>query len=224
MLITSHGQCIYCKQNIAQSAMTRHLQTHLTSLQKNAASEELQTYCHIEVKAHVYFLHFLISGKEELEILDDALRDIWLECCGHMSGFFNNKEEIEVDELVQNVLLPKTKLKYIYDYGTSTTLEIIAHKHYELPAQEDIELLTRNEPLKIMCNGCNENAAVEICIGCSYRNDGYLCKLCMKKHKKTCDELEDFGKLPVVNSPRVGDCGYTGGSADRARDGYYKEK
>jgi hypothetical protein len=45
-----------------------------------------------------------------------------------------------------------------------------------------------------------------------------------KKVEKTCADFEEFARMPVVHSPRMGVCGYTGGIIDAERDGPYKEQ
>ena len=42
------------------------------------------------------------------------------------------------------------------------------------------------------------------------------------KHSEICDDFEDYAEMPVVNSPRMGECGYSGGEIDTERDGPYK--
>ena len=63
--------------------------------------------------------------------------------------------------------------------------------------------LARNLPPKILC-ACGE-LATQVCGQCNYDATSWLCKKCAAKHE--CGE-EMF--LPVVNSPRVGVCAYTG--------------
>jgi hypothetical protein len=154
------------------------------------------------------------------------LRDIWLECCGHDSGFrINRGEEIEMDKIVGNVLTPKTKILHDYDYGTTTRTFIKSIKVYDLGFDDDdIILLSRNEPLKIMCSVCNKKAATVLCSVCLWEGDSFFCTTCAKKHAKTCDDFDDYARMDVVNSPRMGECGYEGGSFDKERDGVYKER
>jgi hypothetical protein len=54
------------------------------------------------------------------------------------------------------------------------------------------------------CVVCGQEAT-QVCTQCIYENEGWLCDACAPEH--ACgDEL----CLPVVNSPRVGMCGYAG--------------
>jgi hypothetical protein len=39
---------------------------------------------------------------------------------------------------------------------------------------------------------------------------------------KKCSDFDDYAAMPIVNSPRAGVCGYTGGTIDKERDGAYK--
>jgi hypothetical protein len=70
---------------------------------------------------------------------------------------------------------------------------------------KEIRVLARNEPPPIPCDECGDEVATQICMECSWSGKGWLCEQCSQTH--SCDE-EMF--LPVVNSPRVGVCAYSG--------------
>ncbi|MFB6372110.1 MAG: hypothetical protein ABEN55_03120, partial [Bradymonadaceae bacterium] len=54
------------------------------------------------------------------------------------------------------------------------------------------------------CEVCGERAT-QICSNCFVRGDGFVCE----RHREDHDcEYPTF--LPVLNSPRMGICGYTG--------------
>jgi hypothetical protein len=93
---------------------------------------------------------------------------------------------------------------YEYDFGSTTelTLKVVA-KRDGVMKRNAIRLLARNQPPDIRCQ-CGK-PAVWVCGECSWEPSGWLCKACGKKH-----ECGDEMFLPVVNSPRVGVCGYTG--------------
>lgn len=89
--------------------------------------------------------------------------------------------------------------------------------------KKDLVLLSRNEPLQFMCDICKEKPAVEICTTHMYTTDQYMfCSSCSKKHARKCDDFKDYSGMPVVNSPHMAVCGYTGGTIDVERDGVYK--
>jgi hypothetical protein len=157
-----------------------------------------------------------------MKIIDGFLRDIWLECCGHLSEFRNNKIKVKKKALVEDVFQPKVKIYHDYDFGTTTRVFLNAKKQYQLNLEKRIILLSRNEPLKLMCTLCKEQPAINICTVCCYQEMAFFCKKCSKKHAKTCEDFADYGEMPIVNSPRMGQCGYTGGRIDIKRDGVYK--
>ena len=68
-----------------------------------------------------------------------------------------------------------------------------------------IKLIARNEMPSIKCK-CGKDAKW-VCSECFYNNPekAFLCDVCAKKHECGEDML-----LPVVNSPRIGLCGYEG--------------
>jgi len=172
-----------------------------------------------------YWMHLEAPANATLEDLDDFLRDIWLECCGHMSAFTiqstrymtgGGLDSIWVDidfslgEKPMNIALSKVlfqglKFHYEYDFGTTTelALKVVAEREGEI-AGKPIQLLARNEPPLILCEECGK-IATQVCTECIWDDKGWLCDKCARKHE--CDE-DMF--LPVVNSPRVGMCGYTG--------------
>jgi hypothetical protein len=51
-----------------------------------------------------------------------------------------------------------------------------------------------------------------------YDAENTFCAKCAKKHAKTCVDFDDYAAMPIVNSPRMGVCGYEGGTIDKKRD------
>lgn len=192
--------------------------------------------------ANPYFLNLWIDGNSTSNDVDDFLRDIWLECCGHMSGFTNPKKQktrrnfnfFELDELPKNdfqksledindEILNNIKTKEVlhkdlllnYDYGSTTSLQLTVAGEYPVQADTEIVLLSRNEPCEILCSHCGKKAATKICTDCMHHGDAVFCTKCTKIHAKSCSE---YVTLPVVNSPRMGICSYEGGRIDTERD------
>ena len=64
--------------------------------------------------------------------------------------------------------------------------------------------LARNDPPPIVCEVCGK-PAVQVCSQCIYSGEGWVCD----EHAADHPYGEEM-MLPVVNSPRVGMCGYTG--------------
>jgi hypothetical protein len=71
-------------------------------------------------------------------------------------------------------------------------------------ASKSIQILARNAPPLITCEICGEIAPL-VCAQCIWSDEGWLCDKCAGEHKCGEEML-----LPLVNSPRVGMCGYTG--------------
>ena len=168
----------------------------------------------------MYWLHLEASANAALDDLDAFLRDTWLECCGHLSAFkiggrsFSSNpdpagwwtDDEGTDTKLGKVLSPGMTFSYEYDFGSTTELTIKVASEREGPATgEPVKLLARNDAPEIPCSYCGKPAS-SVCAECVWEPDaGWVCDECARGHP--CGE-EMF--LPVVNSPRVGVCGYAG--------------
>lgn len=232
--LKSEGKCVYCEKMYSQSGMSRHLSTHLKAIEKEKATRK-KAY-HLKVTAAEMFLHLLVDGQLTFGELDNFLRAIWLECCGHMSSFEVKGKQYEYgwdalefgenqDQKVSKVFKKGVEIVYQYDFGSTTRLDLKVLNEYKINAElEGVELLSRNEPLEIGCHACGKNSPVVICNVCMYSGPSFFCKSCAKKHEKTCDDFAEYAKIPVVNSPRMGVCAYEGGQIDTERDGPFSNK
>jgi hypothetical protein len=99
-----------------------------------------------------------------------------------------------------------SKLEYEYDFGSTTALtgELIGKRHGSI-CRAPVRLLARNEPLVWPCADC-EAPATLVCPYCIDSDDGLFCDAHAGVHEHADEEVY----LPVVNSPRMGVCGYTG--------------
>lgn len=222
----STGTCNLCGKGFAKNIMSRHLKK---CLQEQAASPggKTQKTFWINVWGTYlpdYWLHLEMPASAKLADLDQFLRDIWLECCGHLSAFSINEQRYEVSvdpdydywgERPKNmksrfytVLKPGLKFDHEYDFGTTTELSLKVVAEQERAGQsKEIRVLARNNPPDIRCFKCDK-PATQVCSQCIYEGPkAWLCEQHAERHK--CGE-DMF--LPVVNSPRVGQCGYTGGA------------
>lgn len=93
--IKSEGKCVFCEKTFAKAGINRHLQTHFP--QKLTENEKGTSFL-VKIEPHNdywsgpgYFLYLWIDGETKMKKVDNFLRDIWLECCGHMSAFRNPK-------------------------------------------------------------------------------------------------------------------------------------
>ena len=219
--LISEGKCLFCEKTYLQRGIGKHLAAHLQQMSEEAAGANPVNYCHVEVKANEMFLHLLVKGNSTMTSIDRFLKDIWLECCGHMSNFGRKNFDVSMNSKVQSVFRPGAQLFHDYDYGSTTRVFLKGHSHYKLNFSETIILLSRNEPLKLLCASCNEKPATSMCIICQNDEYAFFCDTCSEDHAAQCEDFADYAEMPVVNSPRMGVCGYTGGSIDRQRDGVY---
>ena len=221
--IKSEGKCFFCGKTFAKAGINRHLVTHL---EEKAKGEKSGRSFLVKVETDKswgttpYFLSLWIDGETTLKTIDKFLRDIWLECCGHLSKFEDAGMERKAKEVFEKGLL----IDYEYDFGSSTLLTLAIADEYPMKADKKIVLLSRNEPLKIVCSLCGKAPATQICSVCMYDEDAQFCDKCAKKHAKTCEDFADYASIPIVNSPRMGVCAYEGGSIDKERDGVFVMK
>ena len=214
----SNGKCAVCGQTFSKRQMTKHLQSCLRSETSDKAPGRKEKMFHLVVEGRgmtAYWLHLLVSAEATLLDLDDFLRDIWLECCGHLSAFHIGERTFSVepdedygDESMETeleaVLSPGLRFGHEYDFGSTTelTLKVLSELEGEI-GPEPVRLLAGNEPPTILC-ACGK-PATQVCTQCIYGGEGWLCSECADKHKCGEEML-----LPVVNSPRVGVCAYGG--------------
>ncbi len=205
--------CLICKGKYSGKGMTRHLSSCIPKFLKPVkptTKSQIRRFFHLLVKGRYlpgYWLHLKVAGDARLGDLDAFLREIWLDCCGHLSAFSLGSTEIKRTRKIRHILEPGMELLHEYDFGSTTELIIKAVKLYDgaMPKNELIQILSRNEPPEISCEVCGKLPAVEICAECQWDGRGWLCQGCAETH-----ECGEEMMLPVVNSPRVGVCGYTG--------------
>ena len=104
------------------------------------------------------------------------------------------------------VLKVGQKFSYEYDFGSTTHLNLRVIAEREGVAQDEeepVEILARNIAPVILCKVCGQ-PATKVASGYYNAQENGYCTRCARKSKNY--EM----MLPVVNSPRVGVCGYTG--------------
>jgi len=214
----SRGKCYVCGRSFSKRGMSRHLKSCIQKLQGN------KRYYLFRVLSEIPFFWLYIGVEEgaKLRDMDKFLRDIWLECCEHLSCFefdharyasnFSDRKEAlggfleeilgmhamekSMDTPVREAFESEKKCRYVYDYGSSTVLEI-EFLHPFNADSDKIFVVARNELPEIVCDVCGRKA-------------GYLCTegryawLC-KKHAKRC---RSYARYRILNSPRIGVCGY----------------
>ncbi|KKL99216.1 hypothetical protein LCGC14_1816630 [marine sediment metagenome] len=194
--------------------MTKHLQFCMS---ENLQSEQSNNRIFlIKAAAGPFWVYFEVDASSTLGNIDRFLRDLWLECCGHLSAFtidssryYSHREALEpgekgMDIPLRQVLSPGAKFRHEYDFGTTTELDLQCISERKGKVRSKTQVMARNDMPEILCDECGKPAK-EICTECLWEGKGLLCESCVEDHE--CDEEM---LLPVVNSPRMGECGYTG--------------
>ncbi len=223
MEIKDEGVCRFCLKTFSGAGMGRHLEA--CPAKKEADKEAFDiikipsNIYHLKISAYkVYWLHIEINSLSTLELLDVFLRNIWLECCGHLSSFkikgvnysgstisesmfpWMDTEDLSLDQPLNQVLGVKDTFEYQYDFGSTTHLEGQVFAERRGVILKPVRILARNNPFAYECVECGK-PATEICLEC----DELFCDRCLITHGG-----DEEMALPVVNSPRMGVCGYCG--------------
>ncbi len=230
--LTTPGTCSICHQTFSKTGMARHLPKCRADHPPFKTKKLHPTYLVLAEGRYLpeYWLVGEISAAETLETLDAFLRDLWLECCGHMSAFTIGNTQYMLDTggidgmwaemfgpsrpvkdmrktRLTEVFTPGLKFVHEYDFGTTTELKltVLAELNGDTPKRA-LDIYARNQPPAIKCVECGD-LATEVCVECN-EGAGWLCAEHAAEHE------HDDMLLPVVNSPRVGQCGYRGPQDD----------
>ena len=161
------GKCFICSSEYSKQGFTRHLKTCLEDLiQKNAQKNKPKRDVYLlQIEATYcpeYYMYILIDQKATLKLLDDFIRGIWVECCGHLSEFhidyysyicdyeehshayggdFNYGMNFSLDQ----VLDVGEQFSYEYDFGSTTNLRLSVKAAYSNIVLEDtVTIVARN--------------------------------------------------------------------------------
>ena len=213
------GKCEYCGEELAKNAVTKHLAACdkrkaviAAADQKKGASETLYHLRAENPYLKQFWLDLEVRGAATLKDLDHYLREIWLECCGHMSQFSVGGwggQEIAKTRRIEQVFNRDVELTHIYDFGTETEtrIKVIGKREGQPTTKHPIALMLRNLTPATPCIDCGK-AATHLCQECIIEDQvwGALCD----EHVETHPHDEYGEPSPLANSPRMGQCGYEG--------------
>jgi hypothetical protein len=117
-------------------------------------------------------------------------------------------EDRDMEVPLEKALKVGQKFTYEYDFGSTTdlALRVVSEREGVVQDEEDeIAILARNSAPVIPCCVCGQPAKRVVSGYFDVEENAYCSKKCAKKNKESYEEM-----LPVVNSPRVGVCAYTG--------------
>jgi hypothetical protein len=216
----SKGICAFCNKELSKGGVSKHLGA--CSLLNAAIAKAEQgkgvpeKLFHLRVQdaySAGFWLDLEMRGSKSLNDLDSYLRGIWLECCGHLSQFMIGNgwlgNQIGKQRKIEDVFRGGNPLTHIYDMGTSseTIVKAVSTRVGKPLTSKPIVLMVRNKMPEYPCLECDQPATL-FCSECLIEDEtsGMLCQ----EHAKTHPHHNYGEPIPVVNSPRLGMCGYTG--------------
>jgi len=106
-----------------------------------------------------------------------------------------------MNKRLYSVLNVNDTFSHEYDFGSTTYLEghVLAVREGYL-GKNKLRIMARNNPYVFECDKCGKEAA-GTCAEC----EDFVCDQCIESH-----ECGEEMLLAVVNSPRMGVCGYDG--------------
>ncbi|GHU75521.1 hypothetical protein FACS1894188_06570 [Clostridia bacterium] len=193
-MATTKGNCFLCGKTLGKTAIKNYI------VKEHSVGDEP---CWLVKAEGVYdrnmWLLFSVSKDASLLAVDKFLRQIWCECCGHMSAFSLGGNEFGKARKLTEFAIGNSLL-YEYDFGSTTEIALTFVDEIARPKQkEKIRLIARNEPPVHTCDKC-DSPATQI----DAWEQIFLCDNCVK------DVEDEAALLPLVNSPRRGECGYIG--------------
>lgn len=213
------GRCYYCNKGLTERTIKRHMKNCLEmgkvieENMKGAKGKAVRDQFVISIKdkyaSSVYCIYVSIDSNLQLQHLDKFIRDIWVECCGHLSAFYidgesyndNSDGQYEMNYYLKDVLSLNKKFEYQYDFGSTTELILEVIDIIKVPKEfTQIEIIARNNEEKSKCHKCGDKATYF-----NWNTEEWLCKNCAQGIDE--DELEE---VSYSNSPRDGVCGYVG--------------
>ena len=215
----SRGRCEYCRYETTKGSMGRHLEKcpqrqerMVGAAQSKRTAEPLYYLRAQDAWNSDFWIDLEVRGSATLKDIDAYLRGIWLECCGHLSQFSIGGwggREIAKQRRVDAVFRGDVELTHIYDFGTSseTRIKAMGQRMGTPTSVRPMALMARNLMPEAVCIECDQPAKY-LCMECLIEEEtqGTLCEKHAQDHPH-----EEYGEpMELVNSPRMGMCGYYG--------------
>jgi hypothetical protein len=225
------GTCQLCGKALTRRGTPKHFAACIPAHDVTSGPERRLVQLRVTAPGlPAYWLDVEMRADAKLDALDDFLRRIWLECCGHLSAFtigavkyfssgydlgftqtFGSAGRQTISERSMNVrigdVLPAvgTRFEYEYDFGSTTALQLtLASERTGRIGRSAGHLLARNTAPVWPCAVCGR-AATGVCSYCLHdMTSAFACASHKRMHG--CGGTDGF--VPVVNSPRMGVCGY----------------
>jgi hypothetical protein len=186
------GACALCGEAVTRRSAQKHLASCAPA--RDLARGPEQRLMEIRTTAPglpAYWLDIEVKADAKLDALDSFLRDIWLECCGHLSafridttGYFSRGYDFGFTKALGSLggrrapersmsvkicdALPSSgePFEYEYDFGSTTMLQLkVMRERTGRPGRPPVRLLVRNTPPRWPCAICGEPAML-VCAYC----------------------------------------------------------
>ena len=205
------AKCYYCNKELTEMTIKRHMK-NCSEIKKrieeqNVTDKKLRDQFIIAIKpkydGNEYCIYLSIDGTLKLSHIDKFIRDIWVECCGHFSGFkIRGKfyQDNSMNTRLNDILNLEDKFEYEYDFGSTTHLILEVVDIKQVPSSfSQIEIIARNNEIKHDCEICGEEAKYF-----NYEKGEWECENCIDEDNDMISEFD------YCNSPRDSVCGYDG--------------
>jgi hypothetical protein len=225
--IPTPGRCLICDETFTKRTIIKHIQK-----MHHQESEEERFIILIDTPYSSPYWFVVIADKcSKLQDIDSELRDIWVECCGHLSCFnilgreYNTTWEgraiADIDKtysdtssmnvMLHEVLEPGMKFSYEYDFGSTTELRLsVSGVISSCIGEGSVCIVAYNQKPEMVCDICGKSASFH-----NVEDESVICAECVDDPDNMVDESM---LLPICNSPRTGVCGYEGGTFDSEED------
>ncbi len=163
-----------------RTGIAKHLQTCKKRVDLYKKAEKTEKYFELLLYGAYnkdYWLIIQIKENATLDNLDRFIRDIWVECCGHLSVFEIDGVSYErepdddfgwgepaksTNHTLKQVLTTGMIFNYEYDFGSTTEIMVKVLDHYSAQKQnEKVVILSRNNPPEFACSICGNSRSLK---------------------------------------------------------------
>lgn len=163
-----------------RTGIAKHLQTCKKRVDLCEKAEKTEKYFELLLYGAYnkdYWLIIQIKENATLDNLDRFIRDIWVECCGHLSAFEIDGVSYErepdddfgwgepaksTNHTLKQVLTTGMIFNYEYDFGSTTEIMVKVLDHYSAQKQnEKVVILSRNNPPEFACSICGNSRSLK---------------------------------------------------------------
>jgi len=206
----SPGTCLLCRAPVTKRGALKH---GMKCLQASGWPTGKKPSLLISIQGRYernYWLVVLARHDARLGDLDRLIRDVWVECCGHLSSFlvggvdYDSDDECSTDAMnvpLADLVSPGSTFSYDYDFGSTTSLDLkVIGETPAAPPKGLLCLIARNNRPSIPCDLCGGDAGFTS-TDLDEETPCYYCRDCLSSaDPETLDT--------IANSPRNGVCGY----------------